>query len=64
MKVGDLVRRKIPVVGSPSLSGVGIIVGKHIAGNPPHKCIDVFYPKVGKTWSIGESLVEVISESR
>ena len=57
-----MVKRK---ASSPALNaGVGIIVGKHIAGNPPHKCIDVFYPKVGKTWSIGESLVEVISESR
>ena len=61
MKVGDLVKRKVPVAVNV---GVGIIVGKHIAGNPPHKCIDVFYPRVGKTWSIGESLVEVISESR
>ena len=68
MKVGDLVRRKF---GSKPESrvgftdnGVGIIVSKHIAGNPEHKCINVFYPKVGKTWSIAESLVEVISESR
>ena len=68
MKVGDLVRRKSgskPVSGFfLADNGVGIIISKHIAGNPPHKCIDVFYPKVGKAWSIAESLVEVISESR
>ncbi len=65
MKVGDLVRRKSGSKpnGFPD-NGVGIIVSKHIAGDPPHKCINVFYPKVGKTWSIGERLVEVVSESR
>tara|TARA_B100001113_G_C21005480_1_gene576885 strand:- start:134 stop:349 length:216 start_codon:yes stop_codon:yes gene_type:complete len=71
VKVGDLVKRKVslgttyPLLGDTKESvGVGIIVGKHIAGDPAHKCIDVFYPKVGKTWSIAERLVEVISESR
>ncbi len=63
MKKGDLVKRIKPLDDVYN-DGVGIIVGKHIAGNPPHKCIDVFYPKVGKTWSIAESLMEVISESR
>ena len=45
--------------------GFGIILSKQTGGsNPVHPCITVYYPKVGKTWDIAESLVEVISESR
>ena len=68
MKVGDLVKRIKPLDddcnAKRARNGVGIVVGKHWGGDPRHKCIDVFYPNVGKTWSIAESLMEVISESR
>jgi hypothetical protein len=76
MKVGDLVTRKLEaceLLGPGSalaqealdLIGFGIILSKQPGGsNPVHPCITVLYPKVGKTYDIAESLVEVISESR
>ena len=70
MKVGDLVKRIKPLGGDykafpkRAKNDVGIVVGKHWGGDPRHKCIDVFYPNVGKTWSIAESLMEVVSASR
>jgi len=73
MKVGDLVIRKIrgvpewqreAAINQKFLLGCGIILSKHIAGEPAHPCVSVFYPKVEKTYDIAESLLEVISESR
>ena len=74
MKVGDLVVRKI--VSTPrnfsrkaaqkqrDELGHGIILSKRMSGsNPVHPCITVLYPKVGKTYEIAESLMEVISEN-
>ena len=73
MNIGDLVIRKIPKRGTARLApalqqrrelGHGIILSKQMSGNPEHPCIDVFYTKVGKSYLIAESLMEVISESR
>ena len=69
MKVGDLVIRKPK--GACALStkaakdqrrklGPGIVLATHMAGNPVHKCLTVYYGKVGKTWDIAESLMERI----
>jgi len=70
MKVGDLVIRKTPSASKPWLLeiaerqreelGTGIILSKHMAGSPPHPCINVFYGKAGKSWEITESLMEVV----
>jgi len=64
VKVGDLVIRERDY-GVLYDHGLGIIISKQLAGsNPVHACITVLYPKIGKTYDIAESLVEVISESR
>tara|TARA_Y100000593_G_scaffold57926_1_gene107695 strand:+ start:192 stop:422 length:231 start_codon:yes stop_codon:yes gene_type:complete len=76
MKVGDLVIRKINVQSRTGLHkvamkqreklGVGIILSKQMGwgclchGLPS---ITVFYAKIGKTYDIAESLMEVISAS-
>ena len=70
MKIGDLVIRKVPPKGwqnQPAEEqrerlGIGIILSKQMSGTPIHPCITVFYPKVGKAYDIGESLMEVICE--
>ncbi len=72
MKVGDLVIRKTPPASKPWLLeiaerqreelGTGIILSKHMAGSPPHPCINVFYGKAGKSWEIAESLMEVVQK--
>ena len=74
MKVGDLVIRKIPPASKQWLRpaaerqreelGIGVVLSKHTAGSPPHPCINVFYGKVGKSWEIAESLMEVVRECR
>jgi len=75
MKVGDLVIRKIPNrrdAGNPSHAaavnqrndlGSGLVLSTQTGGrNPSHPCLTVYYPKVGKTYDIAESLMEVISK--
>jgi len=69
VKVGDLVIRKKGKDMSSMIMhhefGPGIILSKQMGGsNPVHPCITVYYPNMGKTWDIAESLVEVISEAR
>ena len=75
MKVGDLVIRKIPkkkenfYLWKESIRqrrelGHGIVLSKQMAGNPIHPCITVLYPKTGEAYGIGESLMEVVGESR
>ena len=74
MKVGDLVIRKLPLASKPFAVevakyqrenlGIGVILSKFTAGSPPHPCINVFYGKVGKSWEIAESLMEIVNESR
>ena len=75
MKVGDLVIRKINRKSRTGLHkaamrqreklGPGLVLSKQWGGSSPcHPCITVFYAKVGKTYDIAESLMEVISESR
>ena len=65
MKVGDLVTRKKSKDYLTVTLGLGIILSKQLGGsNPVHPCITVYYPGMGRTWDIAESLMEVISESR
>ncbi len=74
MKVGDMVIRKIGEDGTWAAAaarrqrqqlGCGIILKKSMGGSSPvHPIITVLYPKVGKTYDIAESLMEVVSESR
>ncbi len=62
--VGDLVIRKDPSIESWEPMGVGIVLAQNMAGNPSHPCLEVYYPKFGKTYSIAESLVEVVCAGR
>lgn len=67
MNIGDLVQRKVEQSRPlPIDEYVGIILSKQIGD--PHvgyrRCVTVFYPVLGKTYDIAESLVEVINESR
>tara|TARA_B100001094_G_C17669743_1_gene548180 strand:- start:181 stop:384 length:204 start_codon:yes stop_codon:yes gene_type:complete len=64
MKVGDLVIRKNVMSGAEQRErlGAGIVLKKTMTGRPEHPCITVFYSKVGKTYAIAESLMEVVSE--
>ena len=73
MKVGDLVVRKMrglpdwklkPAVEQFERLGHGVVLSKHMDGNPVHSCILVYHPKTGEINDIAESLMEVISESR
>jgi hypothetical protein len=73
VKVGDLVTRRIQgepdwkksvAINQFELLGCGIVLSKTMAGKPKHPCVTVFYPKVGKSYSIAESLVEVVNEGR
>ena len=64
MKVGDLVIRKKTNDYLTVTLGLGIILSKQRGGShPDHPCITVYYPEMGRTWDISESLVEVISEA-
>ena len=74
-KVGDLVIRKNPDPDDGSMTAdaareqrnrlsFGIIMSKHISGSPSHRCLSVLYPKVGQTYDIAESLMELAGESR
>tara|TARA_E500000331_G_scaffold292503_1_gene289378 strand:- start:123 stop:338 length:216 start_codon:yes stop_codon:yes gene_type:complete len=68
MKVGDLVKRQFnharwkEAREQHKRLGYGIVLSKHIAGRPQHRCLNVFYPKVGESYDIAESLMEVVSE--
>ncbi len=59
MKVGDLVVRR-KQLGTKEF---GIVVAKQMSGWPAHPCITVLYPRIGKTYDMAESLMEVISEA-
>ena len=63
LKVGDLVCRRIrtpmDVELSESTGKLGIVVSRKMSGMPLHPCVEVWYMKSGKVYSIGESLVEV-----
>ena len=73
MRVGDMVIRKL---GGEEIwkrqaarqqrqeLGTGIVLSKQMGGKPEHSCLTVYYSKVGKSWDIAESLMEVVSESR
>lgn len=71
MKVGDLVIRKIREVpewklraalNQKNLLGHGIVLSKNMAGRPKHPCVNVYYAKAGMSYSIAESLLEVIND--
>ena len=73
--VGDLVIRKNPDSNDLSLTavsareqrdrlGFGIVMSRQISGNPAHLCVSVLYPKVGRTFEIAESLMELAGEGR
>ena len=70
MNIGDLVIRKIDGVDWKSAQiqrkqlGYGFVISKHMAGDPVHPCITVFYPKVGQAWDIAESLMKIVSKKR
>lgn len=72
MKIGDLVIRKPKGTCDHSTKaakqqrqklGIGIVVATKMAGNPVHKCLSVYYGKVGQTWDIAASLMEHCNES-
>ena len=74
MKKGDLVIRKInsqlgdaaylAAMKQRENLGHGLVLSVQWAGAPQHRCATVWYPKVGRSWDIACSLMEVISESR
>jgi hypothetical protein len=73
MKVGDLVIRKRggnwmwerqAAHEQREELGVGIVLSKQMSGHDPHPCLTVYYAKVGKSWDIAESYMEVVSENR
>lgn len=73
MRVGDLVIRKVREVPEWGIKtaieqrtrlGHGVILSKHVGGNPAHPCITVYYPMSGKIYDIAEKLMEVIGGSR
>ena len=66
MRVGDLVTRKIKGPIDKQLvdktGKIGIIIEKNIKGDPAHACVNVFYGKSGKIYSIAERLIEVVNK--
>ena len=71
MNIGDLVQRKIcpadggilkseAAIHSRKVMGMGIVMSKQISGDPPHPCVNVLYPRIGKSYMIAESLLEVV----
>jgi len=73
VQVGDLVIRRIlhvpdwkarAAINQRELLGHGVVMTKQMAGEPSHPCVTVYYPKVGATYDIAESLLEVLSEGR
>lgn len=63
LKVGDLVSRRIKSSIDKDLADktghLGLVVSKQMSGNPTHPCVDVWWMKSGKTYSIAERLLEV-----
>ena len=64
LQIGDLVSRRIKRPMDRQLSEstgyLGLVVSKKMSGNPLHACVDVWWMKSGKTYSIAERLLEVI----
>ena len=67
MKIGDLVSRIIKRPMDKQLSDktghLGLIVSRRMSGDPVHPTVQVWWMKSGKTYSIAESLVEVVCKS-
>ena len=64
MKIGDLVVRKEMIREGRLLSQeIGLVLSKHIMGDPPHPCVRVYFSKLGKTYDMAEDIMEVLSES-
>ena len=69
MKVGDLVIRKLTGTLAEAerqrlTLGTGLVLSTFMSGRPLHRCVTVYYSKVGRTYDIAESLMETVSESR
>lgn len=71
MKPGDLVKRYIPSArgyrqreawAQWDQLGYGLVLSNHVAGDPPHPCVTVYYPKARKIAQIAESLMIVVYE--
>lgn len=66
MKIGDLVKRRDEKGLSGDLSKkngkYGLVISKEIAGNPPHDCARVWWPRSGKVYSIGTYWIEVVND--
>ena len=63
LKIGDLVSRRIKRPIDKDLADktghLGLVVSRQMCGNPIHPCVDVWWMKSGKTYSIAERLLEV-----
>ena len=63
LKIGDLVSRTIKSPIDKNLADktgyLGLVVSRRMAGNPLHPTVDVWWMKSGRTYSNGESLVEI-----
>ena len=67
MKIGDLIKRKDSDSGINSdlvekNGKYGLVVSKEVAGNPPHECAIVWWPRSGKVYSIGTYWIEIVSD--
>ena len=67
LKIGDLVSRRIKRPIDKEMADetghIGLVISKKMSGNPLHPCVDVWWMKSGRTYAIGESLVEVLCKS-
>ncbi len=65
LKIGDLVTRTIKRPMDKQLADktghLGLVVSRRMSGTPLHPTVEVWWMKSGKTYSIGENLVELIS---
>ena len=64
VQIGDLVSRRINRPMDKTLADstghLGLVVSRQMSGDPPHACVNVWWMKSGKTYSIAERLLEVI----
>ena len=68
MKVGDLVKRKVPLSSYlPDLQEdrvLGLVVALGHSGNPRHPTASILCPPSGNQYEIARSLLEVVNEGR
>ena len=67
LQIGDLVSRVIKRPMDKQLADktghLGLVVSRRMSGTPLHPTVEVWWMKSGQTYSIGESLVEVVCKS-